>query len=82
MFIYFLRENFIFEDLKNNYEYYEFIIIYDLLFLFVIFSIFVVEFGYLDKVYEYFVYIVRMDFDDLNDNIKDGIYVVCMGGVW
>jgi len=80
--IYLLRENFTFEDLKNNYEYYEPITTHDSSLSPAIFSILAAELGYLDKAYEYFVYTVRMDLDDLNDNTKDGIHAACMGGAW
>lgn len=80
--IYLLREKFSYEDLKNNYEYYEPITTHDSSLSPAIFSILAVELNLLEKAYEYFRYTARMDLDDLNDNTKDGIHAACMGGAW
>ncbi|AZT89555.1 glycoside hydrolase family 65 protein [Caldicellulosiruptor changbaiensis] len=80
--IYLLREKFSYEDLKNNYEYYEPITTHDSSLSPAIFSILAVELNLLEKAYEYFRYTARMDLDDLNDNTKDGIHAACMGGTW
>ncbi|WPX09170.1 glycoside hydrolase family 65 protein [Anaerocellum danielii] len=80
--IYLLREKFTYEDLKNNYEYYEPITTHDSSLSPAIFSILAVELNLLEKAYEYFRYTARMDLDDLNDNTKDGIHAACMGGAW
>ncbi|MEZ0536571.1 glycoside hydrolase family 65 protein [Caldicellulosiruptoraceae bacterium PP1] len=80
--IFLLRDLFSYEDLKNNYEYYEPVTTHDSSLSPAVFGILATELGLLDKAFEYFRYTVRMDLDDLNNNTKDGIHAACMGGSW
>lgn len=40
------------------------------------------EAGYLDKAYDYFMRTARIDLDDLNGNVRDGIHTAAMAGTW
>ncbi len=41
-----------------------------------------VELGYMEKAMEYFIKTTRLDLDDINKNVKDGIHMAAMGGTW
>ncbi|MBE3578683.1 MAG: glycoside hydrolase family 65 protein [Caldanaerobacter subterraneus] len=76
------REKFTIEQLKKNFDYYEPITTHDSSLSPAIFSILANEIGYTDKAYKYFMMTARMDLDDYNDNVKDGIHAAAMAGSW
>jgi len=76
------REKFTSDQLKNNYDYYEPITTHDSSLSPAIFSILANEIGYTDKAYAYFMMTARMDLDDYNENVKDGIHSASMAGSW
>ncbi|MEG6565548.1 glycosyl hydrolase family 65 protein [Thermoanaerobacterium saccharolyticum] len=80
--MYLRRELFSIDEIKRNYDYYEPITTHDSSLSPAIFSILANEIGYYDKAYEYFMMTARMDLDDYNGNVKDGIHTACMAGAW
>ncbi len=77
-----LRELFTVEEIRRNYDYYEPITTHDSSLSPAIFSILANEIGYEQKAYEYFMQTARMDLDDYNQNVKDGIHTASMAGTW
>lgn len=77
-----LREHFTVDALKRNYDYYEPITTHDSSLSPAIFSIIANEVGYPIKAYEYFMQTARMDLDDYNLNVKDGIHTASMAGTY
>ncbi|MHB1683020.1 MAG: beta-phosphoglucomutase [Bacilli bacterium] len=67
---------------KRNYDYYETITTHDSSLSPCIYSIIGAEVGYLQKAYDYFLQTARMDLDDYNGNVKDGIHSASMAGAW
>jgi trehalose/maltose hydrolase-like predicted phosphorylase len=67
---------------KRNFDYYEPITTHDSSLSPCIHSIVAAEIGYLQKAYEYFMQTARMDLDDVNHNVKDGIHTAAMAGAW
>ena len=45
-------------------------------------SIMAAELGRVEEAYEYFMKTARMDLDDINSNVCDGIHIAAMGGTW
>ncbi len=45
-------------------------------------SIMAAELGRVDEAYEYFMKTARMDLDDINSNVCDGIHIAAMSGTW
>ena len=45
-------------------------------------SIMAAELGRVEEAYEYFMKTVRMDLDDINSNVSDGVHIASMGGAW
>ncbi|MDI6619288.1 MAG: glycosyl hydrolase family 65 protein [Clostridiales bacterium] len=70
------------DELKKNYDYYEPITTHDSSLSSSIFSILANDIGYFSKAYRYFMMTSRMDLDDYNGNVKDGIHTACMAGAW
>ncbi len=75
-------ERFSLAEKKRNYDYYEAITTHDSSLSPCIHSIIGAEIGYLDKAYAYFMQTARMDLDDYNGNVKDGIHTASMAGAW
>ena len=67
---------------KRNYDYYEAITTHDSSLSPCMYSIIGAEIGYLQKAYDYFMQTARMDLDDYNGNVKDGIHSASMAGAW
>lgn len=40
------------------------------------------ELGYIDLAYRYFMKTARMDLDDINGNVRDGVHMAAMAGTW
>ncbi len=80
--LYLQSEAFSFEEKRRNFMYYEKITTHDSSLSPCIHSIIAAEIGELDKAYAYFERTARMDLDDVNGNVKDGIHTASMGGTW
>ncbi|KIL35068.1 hypothetical protein SD71_15545 [Cohnella kolymensis] len=69
-------------DKIRNYNYYEAITTHDSSLSPCIHSIVAAEIGFADKAYDYFIRTVRMDLDDINGNVEDGLHTASMAGSW
>lgn len=67
---------------KANYDYYEPRTTHDSSLSSCIFSILASEIGYRQHAYEYFMQTSRLDLDDYNGNVHEGIHAACMAGSW
>ncbi|MDC7228277.1 MAG: beta-phosphoglucomutase [Spirochaetales bacterium] len=45
-------------------------------------SIMAAELGRVEDAYSYFMKTARMDLDDINSNVSDGVHIAAMGGTW
>ena len=45
-------------------------------------SIMAAELGRVEDAYNFFMKTVRMDLDDINSNVSDGVHIASMGGAW
>ncbi len=70
------------EQKQRDFDYYEKITTHDSSLSPCIYSIMAAELGDLEKAYRYFAQTARMDLDDYNGNVKDGIHTASMGGTW
>ncbi len=75
-------DQFTLEQKQRDFAYYEKITTHDSSLSPCIYSIMAAELGDLEKAYRYFAQTARMDLDDLNGNVKDGIHTASMGGTW
>jgi len=67
---------------KRDYDFYERLTTHDSSLSPCIYSIVAAEIGYVDKAYDYFMRTARMDLDDVNGNVKDGLHTAAMAGAW
>lgn len=70
------------EEKYTNYEYYDPLTTGDSSLSSCIQSIIATEIGKIDEGEKYFLKTARMDLDDINKNVKDGIHAAAMGGTW
>ncbi|HTZ53351.1 MAG TPA: beta-phosphoglucomutase, partial [Spirochaetia bacterium] len=67
---------------KRNFDYYDPLTTGDSSLSPCIQSVAAVELGYLDKAFSYFSRTARMDLDDVNGNVSDGLHTAAMAGTW
>lgn len=70
------------DEKKRNFSYYEKITTGDSSLSHCIQSVMAAEIGETDKAWKYFCKTVRMDIDDLHNNVIDGIHAAAMAGSW
>lgn len=75
-------DKFMVEQKKCNFDFYELLIVYEFSFLLVVYVILVVDLYYEDKVVEMYEWIVCFDFDNYNNDMVDGLYIMLMIGLW
>ncbi|WP_040949313.1 glycoside hydrolase family 65 protein [Gorillibacterium massiliense] len=80
--LYLQGNRFTFEEKQRNYDYYEPINTHDSSLSPCIHSIVAADIGRIDQAYDYFKRTVRMDLDDRNGNVGDGLHTASMGGAW
>jgi len=80
--LYLQGNHFTMAEKKRNYDYYEPITTHDSSLSPCIYSIVGAEIGYKEKAYQYFKQTARMDLDDINHNVKDGVHTAAMAGAW
>ncbi|RCX20635.1 alpha,alpha-trehalose phosphorylase [Fontibacillus phaseoli] len=77
-----LGDRFSLAEKIRNYRYYEPLTTHDSSLSPCIHSIVSAEIGDLEGAYNYFNRTVRMDLDDVNKNVKDGLHTAAMAGSW
>ncbi|MEK5257354.1 beta-phosphoglucomutase [Paenibacillus sp. FSL F4-0125] len=82
MAMFLLGDQFSLADKIRNYNYYEPLTTHDSSLSPCIHSIISAEIGDLAGAYSYFDRTVRMDLDDINRNVKDGLHTAAMAGSW
>lgn len=82
MAMFLLGDQFSLADKIRNYNYYEPLTTHDSSLSPCIHSIISAEIGDLTGAYAYFDRTVRMDLDDINRNVKDGLHTAAMAGSW
>jgi len=77
-----LGNRFSLAEKKRNFDYYDPLTTGDSSLSPCIQSVAAAELGYADKAYEYFSRTARMDLDDINGNVEDGVHTAAMAGTW
>ncbi|WP_455383070.1 glycoside hydrolase family 65 protein [Salinispira pacifica] len=70
------------EEKRRNFDYYDALTTGDSSLSPCVQSIGAAEVGYIDLAYDYFMQTARMDLDDINRNVKDGVHTAAMAGTW
>jgi maltose phosphorylase len=79
---YFFEDDFSKDELLNNFNYYEQFTVHESSLSACIHSILASKANDLNKAYDYFVRASRLDLDDYNKEIKQGLHITSMGGTW
>ncbi len=82
MAMFLLGDEFSLEEKKRNFDYYDPLTTGDSSLSVCIQGIVAVELGYRDLARQYLQYALRMDLEDIHSNVKDGLHIASMGGVW
>jgi beta-phosphoglucomutase len=77
-----LGSHFTRSDKKRNFDYYDPLTTGDSSLSPCIQSVAAAELGYTEMAYRYFSRTARMDLDDVNGNVRDGVHTAAMAGTW
>jgi alpha,alpha-trehalose phosphorylase len=77
-----LGNRFTMSDKKRNFDYYDPLTTGDSSLSPCIQSVAAAELGYTEMAYRYFSRTARMDLDDVNGNVADGVHTAAMAGTW
>ena len=70
------------DTIRRNYHFYEPRTVHESSLSYFVHSILAAHIGEIDKAYNYFVKANRLDLDDINNDVCDGIHVTSMPGSW
>jgi maltose phosphorylase len=80
--IYLFEEQFDTETIKRNYDFYEPITVHESSLSACIHSIIAARIGNIEKAYELYLRTARLDLDDYNNEVCDGLHITSMAGTW
>jgi len=80
--IYLFEEHFTAEQIKENFDYYEPKTVHESSLSPCVHSILASKLGYVDKAYEMFQRASRLDLDDYNKEVHEGLHITSMAGTW
>ncbi|MGM9873952.1 MAG: glycoside hydrolase family 65 protein [Bacilli bacterium] len=82
MFMLLYNQDFTFDQLKANYEYYEPLCIHESSLSPSVHSVIANQIGKEKEAYNFFRYATRLDLDDYNNNTKEGIHMTSIAAAW
>jgi maltose phosphorylase len=80
--IYFFEDQFEKEDIRRNFDFYEPITVHESSLSPCIHCILATHIGYKEKAYEMYIRTSRLDLDDINNEVCDGLHITSMAGTW
>ena len=80
--LYFFEDQFDTETLKRNFDFYEPITVHESSLSACIHSILASRIGNIEKAYELYLRTARLDLDDYNQEVSDGLHITSMAGTW
>jgi maltose phosphorylase len=80
--IYFLEEFYDTETIKRNYYFYEPMTVHESSLSACIHSIMAARIGNITKAYELYLHTARLDLDDYNREVSEGLHITSMAGSW
>ncbi len=79
---YFFEDDFTLEELKRNFEFYEPLCVHESSLSACLHSILASKLDKKDKAYQFFLNASRLDLDDYNKEVMEGLHITSMGGAW
>jgi maltose phosphorylase len=80
--LYFLEDQYDHDTLKRNFEFYEPMTVHESSLSACIHSILASRIGNIEKAYELYLRTARLDLDDYNMEVADGLHITSMAGTW
>ncbi len=80
--LYFLEEYYDSETIKRNFDFYEPMTVHESSLSACIHSIMASRIGNIEKAYELYLRTSRLDLDDYNNEVSDGLHITSMAGTW
>ncbi|MBE9511153.1 MAG: glycoside hydrolase family 65 protein [Bacteroidetes bacterium] len=80
--IYFFEDKYDIETIRRNFEYYESRTVHESSLSACIHSILAAKTGNIDKAYELYLRTARLDLDDYNNEVAEGLHITSMAGTW
>jgi maltose phosphorylase len=80
--LYFLEESFDLETIKRNFDFYEPMTVHESSLSACIHSIMASRIGKTEKAYELYLRTSRLDLDDYNNEVSEGLHITSMAGTW
>jgi maltose phosphorylase len=80
--LYFLEEDYDTETIKRNFDFYEPMTVHESSLSACIHSIMASRIGNVKKAYELYLRTARLDLDDYNHEVSDGLHITSMAGTW
>jgi maltose phosphorylase len=80
--LYYFEDHFSLKQIKSNFDFYEKYTVHESSLSACIHSILSVRIGELDKAYDYFLRASRLDLDDYNNELNQGLHITSMAGAW
>ena len=80
--LYLLEEQYDTETIRRNFDFYEPMTVHESSLSACIHSIMASRIGIIDKAYELYLRTARLDLDDYNREVADGLHITSMAGTW
>ena len=80
--LYFLEENYDTETIKRNFDFYEPMTVHESSLSACVHSILASRIGNIKKAYELYLRTARLDLDDYNREVSEGLHITSMAGTW
>ena len=80
--LYFFEERFDLETIRRNFEFYESRTVHESSLSPCVHAILAAKIGDIDKAYELYLRTSRLDLDDYNKEVQDGLHITSMAGSW
>lgn len=80
--IYLFEDQFDTETIKRNFDFYESITVHESSLSACIHSVLAARIGNIEKAYELYLRTARLDLDDYNKEVGDGLHITSMAGTW
>ena len=80
--IYFFEEDFTEEELKRHFDFYEPFTVHESSLSPCVHSIQAAKLGRMEQAYEFYLQTSRLDLDDYNHEVHEGLHITSMAGTW
>ncbi len=80
--LYFFEENYTKETIKRNFDFYEKHTVHESSLSPCIYSVIASKTGDIKKAYELYLRTARLDLDDYNNEVNEGLHITSMAGTW